>query len=444
MYFRMGELSGLRLGAVRKLIEQVPDRTIRSLESVLAGAGGDPSLALVQEMIAAEKVDRRLRINVFAPIAPHCEEAPALIDRISFPRRSMQLAWSAVKAADPDLIDAAVRAASALRPLDEAPPEFDDICLRVVKGLEEGEPEFAALGALLGAAKPAFAEGLALAPLVRAALPRLPVWVRTLSNEPAAAIRLAFRDSTAVKEDAGPAFMELLYGHLEEPWQVIRLLSLVMDKPSDRYLASSELASFGERLLGEVDRRIEAIRRFDATRGPEAGVEAAASVQFIVSVIGEFEQWLSINRDGPWGKRLAAQKKSLATAAEGRLREGDAAVSALLPVRSSRLGKSIRGEPNLEEPVSPIGMAKAHALLAFVYETRGTASYAGFGASRTKFVEAVDPRLDTYAEDLLELLHAGEGDLERVRAYLDATAQLLGLIREPKAADILRRRAAAA
>jgi hypothetical protein len=439
----MGEISEVRMGAVRKLIAQAPDRMISSLESVLASVpAGDRSLALVQELITAEKRDRRLRQNVFAPIAPHCESNPALIGRVSFPPRTLALAWAAAKASQPDLVEEAVRGALALRPLDEAPPEFDQICLRVVRGLESGEPAFADLERLLGSAKAAFCQSLALAPVVRSVLPKLPVWVSTLSNEPAAAIRLAFKDATDVKEDSGPAFMELLYGHLDEPWQVLRLMSLVMDRPSDSYLAASELAPFGERLLNALDARIESIRRFDATRGLEAGVEASASVQFAVSVIGEFEQWLAVSREGPWGRRLNAQKRSLAAAAESRLREAEAAVNVLLPVRAARRG--VRGEPNLADPVNAAAFGKAQALLAFVYETRGSANYAGFASARAKLIEAIDPRVDTYADDLLELLHAGEGDLERVRAFIEVAAELLGLLREPRATEILRRRAAAA
>jgi hypothetical protein len=442
---RMGELSEVRLGAVRKLIEQVPDRTIRTLESVLASSGGDRSFALVSDMINAEKLDRRLRASVFAPIAPLCEAEGHVIGRLTFPPRAIVLAWQAVKAVDPDLVEQALRDAGMLRPDDDFPPVFDEICLKVVHGLEEGDAAYAALAALLGATKATFTRSLSLAPLARTVLPKLPVWVRTLSNEPAAAIRLAFRDATAVDEDAGPAFMELLYGQLEEPWQVLRLISLVMDRPSDRYLASSELAVFGERLMGETDRRIELIRRFDWKRGREAGVEAAVAVQFAVTVIAEFEQWFEVARDGPWGRRLAAQKRSLALAAEARLKEADSAVGAALPVNTSRLViRTIRGEPDLSEPPAPDALCKAEALVTFVCETRTSAGNAGFATNRAKVVDALDARIAHYADDIIDNLHSGEGDLERARAFLDAAAELLGLVRDPRAADILRRRAAIA
>jgi len=67
----MGEASEFRLGAVRKLIEQVPDGTIRNLETVLSSGGrGDRSITLVRDMVNAELGERRLRTVVFLPAIP--------------------------------------------------------------------------------------------------------------------------------------------------------------------------------------------------------------------------------------------------------------------------------------------------------------------------------------------------------------------------------------
>ena len=444
----MGELSEIRLGAVRRLIEQVPDGTIRSLEGALAGGGReDRAIAAVHDMLSAEMLERRVRAAVFAPLARHCEPNPTAMDRLCFPSGALSLAWRGVKAVSPDLIDQAMRSAVVLRPEDEAPEAFNEICVKVAEGVRAADPAFAPLVQLLGAPGQVdrFVQAMSIAPVVRSTLPKLPIWVRTLSNEYAAAIRLAFRDSTAVREDAGPAFMEMLFGHLDEPWQVLRLISLVMDKPTDRYLAGSELASFGERLLADIDRRIDALKRFDPNRGLEGGVEMAASVHTATTLIDEFGQWLSINREGPWGSRLASQKRNLALAAEARLREIEPAVIAALPTQPVRFAaRSVRGAPKLAHDLDEAAVRKAQGLLGFLYETRTCASYGGFGALRAKVVESLDPRVDQYAEDLLELLHAGEGDLQRLRAYLEVAAEFLGLIREPRAAEIVRRRTAVA
>ncbi|OYX35847.1 MAG: hypothetical protein B7Y99_02955 [Caulobacterales bacterium 32-69-10] len=446
----MGELSEVRRGAVRRLIEQVPDRAIRSLESALAHGGrGDRSMAMVKDMVNAEVLERRVRSAVLAPLMPLCAPPRDGLLRLAFPYTAPALTWRGLKAADPQGVGQAVRAGLHLRADDDAPALFDELALRAAKGLRAEEPAFAPLRQALEPRGPAaaeqFARALALTPLARQALGRLPVWVRTLSGDYAASIRLAFRDAVTVNEDAGPVFIEILFGHLEEPHQVLRLISLVMDRPSDRYLAASELASFGDRLLGDLDRCIEEVRRFDASRGLEGGVSLAVSVHTGVAIVQEFEQWLEIKREGPWGSRLTRQRRALAMAVEARLREVETAVTAALPLASGRsTARTVRDAPRLAVDPDPAAVVRARALLAFLYECRLSASHGGFGSVRAKVVDALDPRIDQYVEDLLEMLHLGEEPADRVRAYLEIAGEFMGLVRDPKAADIVRRRAAVA
>ena len=447
----MGELTDIRLGAVRRLIEQVPDTAIRSLESALSHVGReDRSLAVVQDIVGAELIDRRVRAQVLAPLLPLCTPPADGLQRLAFPFSTPAHVWRALKAVAPDAVDLASRQSAHLRPDDDTPPVFDELCARAAQGLRAGEPAFGAMIQMLegrGAGTAAqFGQLLALTPLARSALRRLPIWVRTLSGDYAASIRLAFGDACKIDEDAGPPFMEILFGHLEEPYQVLRLISLVMDRPGDRYLAASELANFGERLLGDLDRRIDDVKRFDPSRGLEGGVAMANSVFVATSIINEFEQWLEIKREGPWGTRLATHKRTLAMAVEARLREVETAVAAALPTQAPRSGaRKLRSPPKLVADPDPALVTKSQALLAFLCESRSSANYGGFSTVRTKVVEALDQRIDQYAEDLLDLLHTGdEAPVERVRAYLEIAAESLGLVRDPKAAEIVRRRAAVA
>jgi hypothetical protein len=445
----MAELSEARVGAVRRLIEQAPDGAIGMLETALAaGDQADRSIALVQTLISAEVLERRVRAAVFHPILPLCARRADGLGRLSFPVTAPNLAWRALKKAAPDMVVAAIEAFEVMLP-DEGPPAiFDELCRYTAACLRKGADPFQPLADVLtGFDKngvETFADIVALAPLARQALRRMPAWVRTLSSDHAAAIRLAFRDAVAISEDAAPPFLEILFAHLEEPYQVLRLISLVMDRPSDRYLASTELASFGERLLGDLERRIDDVRHFDATRGIEGGTALAASVHTATALIAEFEQWLALKREGPWGGRVNRGKRELALTVEARLREVESVINAALPLQPPR-AKAVRAHPRLTTEPDPIAARKAQGLLAFVYETRNTASYGGFAALRAKVVDSVDQRLDHYAEDLLEVLHAHDAtEAGRARAYLDIAAELLGLVRDPKAAEFIRRRAAVA
>ena len=63
---------------------------------------------------------------------------------------------------------------------------------------------------------------------------------------------------------------------------------------------------------------------------------------------------------------------------------------------------------------------------------------------RAKLGEALELRLDQYVEDLLEALRADEdGEIERIQTFLEIAASLIGDLRDEKAAQIVRRRAAA-
>jgi hypothetical protein len=56
----------------------------------------------------------------------------------------------------------------------------------------------------------------------------------------------------------------------------------------------------------------------------------------------------------------------------------------------------------------------------------------------------MDGRIDQYVEDLLELMRAEEvPNLTRIKAYLNAAADLIAIARGDQAAAIIRRRAAA-
>ena len=82
--------------------------------------------------------------------------------------------------------------------------------------------------------------------------------------------------------------------------------------------------------------------------------------------------------------------------------------------------------------------------MAFIEQSRSAAMAGGYASTRTKMIEKLDDRLDHYVEDVLEYLR-GDGPTEAAsaRAYLDLAARLIGFLRDEKAAQIVRRRAAA-
>lgn len=422
-------LNEAKIALVSKIFAAAPSGALDRLETLLGAAQlADPSLGPVYMLASEEAIARRAMAAVFAPLMPLA--APiAPPKRPLLTARRLREAWRMLAAGDPGLAETVTFTARLMRPNDDPPHEFDLACSRAAELVEDRE----------------LARLLRLAPVLRAARPRLAGWVRAVSGDNVAAIRLAFKDAITIDEDAGPLFWEAVMAMLDEPWRVLRLISAATDRPTDRYLASSELASIGERILSDVDERLMGLKRFDPTGGLDAGAAAAASLLIVVQEIDEFEQWLTLKKDGPWGVRIATAKTTLAAIMEARLRETEPAIAAALPTQGRGPIKTVRPSPKLVAPPEPTLVARACAFLVLLEQGRGAANLGGFASARSRTVESLEKRLDQYCEDLLELLHRKEvEDLDRVRAYLEVAADFYERAKGPEAAQIVRRRAAAA
>jgi hypothetical protein len=219
-----------------------------------------------------------------------------------------------------------------------------------------------------------------------------------------------------------------------------------MDRPGEAYVSGSELASFGERVLADIDRRLGEVTAFKSTAGRQSAHAAAQAVHIAVIEIAELEQSFALTPDGGWGRRIARQKKTLAASIEAHLKETDSAVALALPTQTVRLGpRTLRGVPRLTHAPDAALVETAASLLTFMSEVRSSAAAGGFASARAKTLEVLEQRLDKYVEEVLEEIRADDGvDPLRARAFLEIAAEFCGLARDEKSAQIVRRRAAAA
>jgi len=446
----MSEPAAAKLALVRQLIERAPDSVVRSLEQALMGGGDytDSSAALF-EMISRERRLRRAQSVVFAPIMGPFTRRQRLLPTLQYPTQTLKVLWRDLYENHADTMDEASSYANEA-PTEEIPRIYDQVCILASKALmNDRAPNAAALVENLPGGVVQLAQLLRLAPILRGVIPRLDGWLRNLNGDNMASIRLAFKDAAVVCDDGGYLLMETLSAQMPEPWQILRLISAVMDKPSDRYLASSELAVFGERIIADAATRVEAIRRFDPSAGAEAGVAAARSISVAVNQIAEFEQWVTLGRDAGWGQRIFELKRTLAASVEAKLKDVEPAVGQALPLASKPFGaKSMRAPAKLTDDPNPVAIRKAEGLLAFTEGVRSSATLGGYGSFRAKVIEAIDERLDHYAEDLIDRLLTDTGrngpPQDRVRAYLDIAARFVEQVCDPKQAEIIRRRSASA
>lgn len=440
----MAVIAAQKLQIIRTLVETAPDSALRSLELALSSAGSQGALGSVRGLVEDETANRFVRNNVLAPIVPLC--VPRADGCIEFPAPVLSRLWKAMKVAAPVRVE---EAAAKCNPwdLEQGVPEvFDDLCKLAAAGLRD--PENAAFDSVRSLCDPEhLALCLQLSAITRSCLPKLSEWVSRMSDERAFAARLAYRDACRISEDAGPLLLDILSAHLPDDWRILRVISAVMDRPNDRYLASSEVKDFGERIMADIDASILQVETFSFAEGEKAGRKAAQAAHKVQLQIVEFQQSVEIAKDGPWGKRLARHKQAIAKACELRMEQADKEVEKALPTRpiSMMAKKGARGVAKLVDEPDPAMILRAQAALAFVAELRSCADKAGYGTTRVKVLEKLNNRLDPYIEDVLHVARTGEGgDAGLAVKYLDVAAGFIAYTRDEKTAEIVRRRAAAA
>jgi hypothetical protein len=445
----MVALTERKIEIVRTLVEAAPDRVVGGLQAALAETPPESALAGVRRLVEAEASERVVRNTVLQPLAPMCRGDGRAPDAMTFPARVLPLVWRGLMALRPAEVDVARLAWRDLIADDPIPDVFDDLVRAAADAVEARQPaEFAQAVALCEAVRPNGAELLVaclrLAPIVRSASQRLAQWLSHFDDASAAAARLAYNDAVDICPDGGPLFFEMLAAQMPQSWKVLRVISEVMDKPTERYLADSEMAFFGERVMAEVDESLRAIAKLDLDGGPPAAREAGRLVELITLQVNEVETCVDLSRDHGWGQRIGKQRHGLANVVEGRLKDAEKHAKEALPTQLAKIGGVRRNVPRLVAPPDPRKVARAVTLLAFAHEVRSSINYGGFAAARARMVEQLSQFIDHYVEEVLDRLKVGDAENEaNAYAFLEVAAQFNLLVQGEKAAELVRRRAIA-
>jgi hypothetical protein len=444
----MAALSERKIEIVRTLVEQAPDRVVGSLRQALAETGDESALGGVKRLVEVEAADRTLRNTVLQPIAPMCVaggDDPAVL---TFPSRSLALIWRALKATEPEAIEKLRK--DEYYEAHKLADAQDQLAAAAAAGLRErAHPDYIAAAELADRGRDDGAKqliaALEIGSVVRRTTQRMPEWLAHPGGDTTAGARLAYKDAVAIADDAGALFFRMLAAQMAQPWMVMRIISAVMDKPTERYLRDSELADFGERLLADIDASIAAIGAMNAADGAGKGRIGARLAELVVHQIMEMEGSVELPRDQGWGLRVVKQRASLAAVVEARLKEGERAVIEALPMFAPRNQRVRHQVPRLSAPPEERWVTHATTLLAFSEQLRTTANYGGFSTARNKMIEKLGEYIDHYVESVVDLLHTDEvEDRAIAAAFLECAANFSQLLRGDKAADLIRRRAHAA
>ena len=250
----MAALPERKIAIVRTLVETAPERILLSLQQALEGTEDESSLGGVRKLVDVEIADRALRDAIFEPVVRLFNAASREPRRLTFPPRALNLMWRALCEIEAPAIDAARAAREARNPNHSLISKYDTLVAVAANGLRgTGGPGFQTAADLCDQVRPGGARLLVgcldIAPVVRRCTERLPVWIAHPGGDTAAATRLAYNDAVEVADDAGPRFFAMIAAQLAHPWMVLRVISAVMDRPTERYMADSELAAFAEVLL---------------------------------------------------------------------------------------------------------------------------------------------------------------------------------------------------
>ncbi|WP_165842832.1 hypothetical protein [Phenylobacterium deserti] len=446
----MPALSERKLQIVRTLMESAPDQVIGGLHAALADTGGDTPLASVRRLVEGEARERRLRNIILEPIAPMCVGDGRDPHHLVFPARALGAVWRGLKTVAASQIAEAELALYDYRPGEVVPPVFDRLGRLAARGVRErSNPGFTAAAEACEAAwaggADAFVACLDLCAVVRRSIYRLQEWTGQPTEEVSITARLAYKDAVAISEDAGPRFFEMLGAQLPHRWMILRVISAVMDRPTERYLAATELAVFGERVLRDIEEALRTIAKFDLDGGVELASEAARLVELITFEATELETCIDLTHESGWGKELVKHRRSLASVVESRLRETEKYFNLALPTGAAKLKRIRRSIPRLAVAPDQRNVGRLMSLLMFLRDIRSSANYGGFASARARTLEKLGEELDSYVEEVLDFLKNGDAENEdNACAFMAIAADVSRLLRDDAAADLVRRRTASA
>lgn len=443
----MGAIADSRLILIKGLVKSLPQASLRSLEMAL-GLTRDAPLVEVRELIAAELECRHVKDAVFAPFMPLFQPRTDGLNAVEFEMWILNNIWSALEAREPELYQEARYTLRALHTEDPTPVVFFRLVTAAAAICRETPEDVLPKSPTKSDREEVaeFANYLDLHRILRSTLARLPDYMGRIDAEKAAALRLMFKDACALSDEGGYRLLESLFANLEDGSQIIKFVATVSDRPNDRFLAGSELADFGERILDHIEEQLRALKASAGGRNKPAddlgsiGVRVAQSLAQLQS----FEHYIELSRDGPWGKRAAEAHKLIAEMVESQLKSAEKTLEEALPMKSERIyGRIKKDVPRIDRPVKAEIIEKARQTLQFIRDIRTTASSGGYASLHAKTLQALEMMMDTYFEELLGLANGEDAfDPDACMAAFETVTDLMELLCGEEKAQVARRRVA--
>ena len=441
----MTELSVAHRMALAQVVEGVPDRTLRQLTLAVSGMPGGKARAL-EEMLAAETIDRVRRARGFAALTPLFRPRADGVEATTFPPGVLPRLWKIASSREPNILplldddderEAARTAAVCAR-----------LCATAAAAVRDRPDDVWPLSLGDPAAREQGLEDLAhccdFGGLVYRALPSLQAWVGRPDGDQVAELRLLVRDASEMLPDGAERLMDILFAHLADASLILRLMVHTSTAAArGAFLSESELAVFVDRLVVGMEARCARIVAFK----PGGAIEGlCADLQWCADVLKELEATVQVDREGDWGKRLREVRvrvgKRLGELLSGVSKLVDKAVP-MHKVQTS--GRMTRNAPNLEVVLDSAIVQAAHDAVKMVGMVRNLAGPFGCEAQRSALIQSLTVQLSSYADLIIEDVNAGDAPdetaaIDRAGMAADFLEQIAALTE----ARAIRRRTAVA
>lgn len=237
----------------------------------------------------------------------------------------------------------------------------------------------------------------------------------------------------------------IVLARMKRPWEIMGVLRQLNSASDDRIVsATSEGGVIGDRLLGEAERFAHRLEAADLSQ--TVAEQTLAELGRVSDLLTGFTEELGVRKDGQWGERIYACRRTASAAMERQLENALKTVRACLPVRRAGGASGVLTDrPALTETVGPDAAAQAINASRLIMGCRDAASRFAFEAAyadtRAKAMKAAC----SYADGLLdELRAAGQGERENAGPLVDCVEALLEVFTGGDNAAVFRRRANAA
>lgn len=443
----MSLIAEKRKNMLKGLVRTLPPASLRSLEMAL-GLTNDARMAEVRELITTEIEFRHVREAVFAPYMPLFRSRDDGLAGVSFAPWIVNALWSALEKSEPDLYAQAQFAFRSLRTEDPTPVVFFRL-VTAATHICHTAPEVILpphASAADRAAVAEFGRYLDLHRLARQVLARLNDFMGRIDADKAAALRVIFNDASDLDIKGGTRLLEIIFANLDDGSQIIKFVAIVSDRPNDRFLAVSELADFGTRILDRIEAGLTELKGLMGGKGQMCDdLDAAGDrVAQCLSQLQAFGHYVELAREGPWGKRVSEAQQTISSLVEHQFKTVEKTLEGVMPMRVERVYGRVKKEvPDYALVPSEAVLARAGGALLFIRKMRPIAMSGGFATLHTRTAEACELTLDAYFSELLALANGEEPfDAEQLLGGFERIADLMEALCGEEKGQLARRRVA--